>query len=48
MSAQRHALLAHLKKSIIEVHEIYIPSARHPVAYIECPLQHEGNCSPHV
>ena len=48
MLAQRQALLAHLKKSIIEVHEVYIPSARHPIAYIECPLQHEENCGPHV
>ena len=48
MLAQRQTLLAHLKKSIIEVHEVYIPSARRPIAYIECPLQHEENCGPHV
>ena len=48
MLTQRQALLAHLKKSIIEVHEVYIPSARHPIGYIECPLQHEENCGPHV
>ena len=45
---QRQALLAHLKKSINEVHNVYIPSARHPIGYIECPLQHEENCGPHV
>ena len=48
MLAQRRALLSHLKKSIIEVHEVYIPSAKHPIGYIECPLQHEENCGPHV
>ena len=48
MLAQCRALLAHLKKSIIEVHEVYIPSAKHPIAYIECPLHHEENCGPHV
>ena len=45
---QRQDLLAHLKQSINEVHDIYIPSAKRPIAYIECPLQHEENCSPHV
>ena len=48
MLAQRQDLLAHLKKSINEVHTEYIPSARSPIAYIECPLQHEENCGPHV
>ena len=48
MLAQRQDLLAHLKKSISEVHTVYIPSARYPIAYIECPLQHEENCGPHV
>ena len=48
MLEQRKDLLAHLKKSINEVHSTYIPSATHPIGYLECPLQHEGNCSPHV
>ena len=48
MLEQRQDLLAHLKKSINKVHTIYIPSAKDPIAYIECPLQHEESCSPHV
>ena len=40
--------LAHLKQSINEVHGIYFPSAKHLIAYIECPLQHEENRSPHI
>ena len=48
MLKQREALLAHLKESIIEVHKVYIPSARCPIEYIECPLQHEEHCGPHV
>ena len=48
MLEQHQDLLAHLKESINEVHTVYIPSARSPIAYIECPLQHEENCSPHV
>ena len=48
MLEHRQGLLAHLKESIIEVHEVYIPSARHPIGYIECPLQHEECCGPHV
>ena len=48
MLVQRKDLLAHLKKSINEVHSTYIPSAAYPIEYIECPLQHEENCSPHV
>ena len=48
MLEQRKDLLVHLKKSINEVHSDYIPSATQPIGYIECPLQHEENCSPHV
>ena len=48
MLAQRQSLLAHLKKSINEVHSTYIPSARYPIAYIECPLAHEEDYMPHV
>ena len=48
MLEQRKDLLAHLKNSINEVHNTYIPSAAYPIGYIECPLQHEENCSPHV
>ena len=48
MLEQRQALLANLMTSISEVHSTYIPSARYPVAYIECPLCHEEDSMPHV
>ena len=48
MLEQRQALLAHLKESISQVHTTYIPSARHPIGYIQCPLSHEEGCTPHV
>ena len=48
MLEQRRDLLAHLRRSINEVHRVYIPSAKYPIAYIECPLQHEENCGPHI
>ena len=48
MLEQRQALLAYLEKSITEVHKVYIPSVRYPIGYIECPLQHEEYCGPHV
>ena len=48
MFKQRQALLASLMKSISEVHSTYIPLARYPIAYIECPLCHEEGCIPHV
>ena len=48
MLEQRQDLLAHLKDSINEVHSVYIPSARHPIGYIECPLSHKEGCMPHV
>lgn len=48
MLKQRWGLLAHLKKLIIKVHNAYIPSARCPIEYIDCPLQHEESCTPHV
>ena len=48
MLEQRQALLSHLKKSITAVHEVNIPSAKHPIGYIECPLQHEEPCGPHI
>ena len=48
MLKQRQDLLAHLKKSIDEVHTVYIPSARYPIGYIECPLSHKKGCMPHV
>ena len=48
MLKQRKDLLSHLKKSISEVHSNSIPSAKHPIAYIECPLSYKEGCMPHV
>ena len=48
MLEQRQDLLARLKTFINELHIAYIPSARSPIAYIDCPLDHEENCGPHV
>ncbi|XP_065912071.1 uncharacterized protein [Dysidea avara] len=48
MLGQRQELLAHLKEAIHEVHHTYIPSAKDPIGYVECPLQHEEGCLPHV
>ena len=48
MLKQRQDLLVHLKESINEVHNTFIPSAKHPIGYIECPLPHEEGCMPHV
>ena len=48
MLEQCKDLLSHLKKSISEVHSNSIPSAKQPIAYIECPLSHEESCMPHV
>ena len=48
MLGQRQELLTHLKESIHEVHQTYIPSAQYPIAYVECPLEHEEGCLPHV
>ena len=48
MLGQRQELLVHLKEAIHEVHHTYIPSAKDPIGYVECPLQHEEGCLPHV
>ena len=48
MLDQRQGLLAHLKEAIDEVHLTYIPSAKHPIGYVECPLEHEEECLPHI
>ena len=48
MLDQRQGLLAHLKEAIDEVHHSYIPSAKHPIGYVECPLEHEEGCLPHI
>ena len=48
MLGQRQELLAQLKESLHEVHQTYIPSAKYPIGYVECPLEHEEGCLPHV
>ena len=48
MLTQRKKLLTHLKESLHEVHCTYIPSAKFPIGYVECPLEHTENCFPHV
>jgi len=48
MLGQHKELLEHLKEVIDEVHKAYIRSASYPIVYVECPLQHEEGCLPHV
>ena len=48
MLGQRQELLSHLKVSLHEICQMYIPSARQPIGYIECPLEHDKKCLPHV
>ena len=48
MLCQRQELLTHLKESLHEVHQTYIPSAQYPIGYVECPLEHKEGCLPHV
>jgi len=39
-------LMIYLEKSIISVIELYIPSARHPVLHVHCPICDDPN--PHI
>ena len=48
MLEQRRSLVAHLKLCINQSHRAYIPSAKYPVSYVECPLAHKGNNLPHI
>ncbi|XP_065916801.1 uncharacterized protein [Dysidea avara] len=48
MLGQRRALLEHLNQSLHDVHQAYIPSAKYPIVYVDCPLEHEKGCLPHV
>ena len=48
MLSQRQGLLTHLKESISKVHHTYMPSAKAPIEYVECPLVHESNYLPHI
>jgi len=48
MLGQQQELLSHLKVSIHEICHVCIPSARQPIGYLECPLEHDKSHGPHV
>jgi len=48
MLQHRQQLLMHLQKCVSKVHQSHIPCAREPIGYLECPLQHDESCHPHV
>ena len=48
MLQHRQQLLIHLQKCVGEVHHSHIPCAREPIIYLECPLQHDESCLPHI
>ena len=48
MLTHRQELVEHLKHCISDVHNTCIPSAQHPIAYLECPFKHEPNFPPHI
>ena len=41
-------LLMYLQKCVSEVYHLHIPCAREPIIYLECPLQHDESCLPHI
>lgn len=46
---QRWDLLQeHLQSFVLDAHSRCISKARLPIAYMECPLQHNDDCAPHV
>lgn len=39
----------HLQSFILDAHNRCIPKAQQPIAYMQCPLQHDDeSCAPHV
>ena len=48
MLTHRQELVKHLRQCISDVHESCIPSAQHPIAYLECPFEHEPGFPPHI
>ena len=48
MLKERQDLRFHLEDCIDQIYRAYIPSARCPIPYIECPLSHEEGCMPHI
>ena len=46
---QRWGLLQkHLPSFILDAHNRCISKADQPIAYMECPLQHDESCAPHI
>ena len=45
---QRRELLQYLQSSIAEISRSCMPSAEPPVTHLECPLNHEDDCVPHI
>lgn len=48
MLTHRQELIEHLKQCIKDVHNSCIPSAQHPIAYLDCPFDHQPDTSPHI
>ena len=49
MLLQRQHLRDHLEECIKEAHQMYIPCARSPIGYLDCPLHSsEENVSAHI
>ena len=45
---QRNDLLELIKSFINSVHSRFIPKAAKPIAFLECPLDHDKECGPHL
>ena len=45
---RRDLLQEHLPSFILDAHNRCIFKADQPIAYMECPMQHDENCAPHV
>ena len=46
---QRWGLLQEqLPSFILDAHNRCISKAQPPIAYMECPIQHDENCAPHI
>ena len=41
-------LLMYLQKCVSEVYHSHIPCVREPIIYLECLLQHDESCLPHI
>ena len=48
LSVQRLELVNELGKLIDLVHKRCISKSQKPIAYLECPLQHDEMCGPHL